>query len=284
MTESWISDSPTKSLSSPAAAAGSGWPARSALVAEGCRVCICARGEERLAEAAVEVEAASRKRPNMVTAVQADVSTDAGVERVIETRRRRIWRARHSRQQRRARRRRRTSWIRRDAEWQAAFDETLFPAIRASRLAVPHMRAARRRRDRHDRVDLRPRGRRPHDLQRRESGRNQPGQVARAAAGADQHPREQRRARARSSFPAARGTGASRPIPRASPTSSAASCRSAASDAPTKSARSWRSSPPRAPAGSAARASRSTAAREVEYLASFQLSALSSASAKSFRA
>ena len=28
-----------------------------------------------------------------------------------------------------------------DAEWQAAFDETLFPAIRASRLAVPHMKA-----------------------------------------------------------------------------------------------------------------------------------------------
>jgi 3-oxoacyl-[acyl-carrier protein] reductase len=27
-----------------------------------------------------------------------------------------------------------------DAEWQAALDETLFPAVRASRLAVPHMR------------------------------------------------------------------------------------------------------------------------------------------------
>ena len=27
-----------------------------------------------------------------------------------------------------------------DEEWQAAFDQTLFPAIRASRLAVPHMR------------------------------------------------------------------------------------------------------------------------------------------------
>ena len=27
-----------------------------------------------------------------------------------------------------------------DAEWQAAFDETLFPAIRASRLAVPHLK------------------------------------------------------------------------------------------------------------------------------------------------
>jgi len=28
-----------------------------------------------------------------------------------------------------------------DAEWQAAFDETVFPAIRASRLVVPHMKA-----------------------------------------------------------------------------------------------------------------------------------------------
>ena len=27
-----------------------------------------------------------------------------------------------------------------DAEWQEAFDQTLFPAIRASRLAVPHLR------------------------------------------------------------------------------------------------------------------------------------------------
>ena len=27
-----------------------------------------------------------------------------------------------------------------DAEWAEAFDQTLFPAIRASRLAVPHMR------------------------------------------------------------------------------------------------------------------------------------------------
>ena len=32
--------------------------------------------------------------------------------------------------------------IRPDAEWQAAFDLTLFPAIRASRAAVPHMREA----------------------------------------------------------------------------------------------------------------------------------------------
>jgi 3-oxoacyl-[acyl-carrier protein] reductase len=118
---------------------GLGLASARALVAEGCRVCICARGEERLAEAAIEVEAAA-KRPGMVATVQADVSTSAGVELVIE----------------------RTIETfggldvlvnnvgkagggdileTSDAEWQAAFDETLFPAIRASRLAVPHMKA-----------------------------------------------------------------------------------------------------------------------------------------------
>ncbi len=118
---------------------GLGLASARALVAEGCRVCICARGEERLAEAAIEVEAAARK-PSMICAVQADVSTNAGVELVIA----------------------RTVEVfggldilvnnvgkagggdilqTTDAEWQAAFDETLFPAIRASRLAVPHMKA-----------------------------------------------------------------------------------------------------------------------------------------------
>jgi 3-oxoacyl-[acyl-carrier protein] reductase len=101
-------------------------------------VCICARGSERLAEAAVEVEAAA-KRPNMIIAVQADVSTADGVALVVD----------------------RTSDTfggldilvnnvghaagsdlidTSDAEWRAAIDETLFPAIRASRLAVPLMK------------------------------------------------------------------------------------------------------------------------------------------------
>jgi 3-oxoacyl-[acyl-carrier protein] reductase len=109
------------------------------LVAEGCRVSICARGGERLAEAAIEVEA-SAKRPGMVMAVQADVSTAAGVElviaRTVETFGgldilvNNVGRAQGS-----------DIVGTSDVEWQAAFDDTLFPAIRASRLAVPHMKA-----------------------------------------------------------------------------------------------------------------------------------------------
>jgi 3-oxoacyl-[acyl-carrier protein] reductase len=91
-----------------------------------------------LAEAALEVEAAAR-RPKMVTTVQADVSTIAGVERVVEhtvetfggldVLVNNVGRAGGA-----------GLLDTSDAEWQAAFDETLFPAIRASRLAVPHMR------------------------------------------------------------------------------------------------------------------------------------------------
>jgi 3-oxoacyl-[acyl-carrier protein] reductase len=108
------------------------------LVAEGCRVCICARGSEQLAAAAVEVEASAR-RPNMIMMVQADVSTAAGmalvVDRTVETFGgldilvNNVGRAAGT-----------DLLDTSDAEWQAAIDETLFPAIRASRLAVPHMK------------------------------------------------------------------------------------------------------------------------------------------------
>jgi 3-oxoacyl-[acyl-carrier protein] reductase len=117
---------------------GLGLASARALVAEGCRVCICARGAERLAEAALEVEAVAR-RPNMVAAVQADVSVAAGIELVmartveafdgIDILVNNVGRGAGS-----------GLLDTPDAEWQAAFDETLFPAIRASRLAVPHMR------------------------------------------------------------------------------------------------------------------------------------------------
>ncbi len=118
---------------------GLGLASARALVAEGSRVCICARGAERLAEAALEVEV-SAKRPNMILAVQADVSTADGVALVIERTVEAfggldilvnsVGRAAGS-----------DLLDTTDAEWQAAFDETLFPAIRASRLAVPHMKA-----------------------------------------------------------------------------------------------------------------------------------------------
>jgi 3-oxoacyl-[acyl-carrier protein] reductase len=108
------------------------------LVSEGCRVCICARGSEQLAAAAVEVEASAR-RPNMIMMVQADVSTAAGmalvVDRTVETFGgldilvNNVGRAAGT-----------DLLDTSDAEWQAAIDETLFPAIRASRLAVPHMK------------------------------------------------------------------------------------------------------------------------------------------------
>jgi 3-oxoacyl-[acyl-carrier protein] reductase len=117
---------------------GLGLASARALVAEGCRVCICARGSERLAEAAVEVEAAAR-RPNMLIAVQADVSTADGVALVVERTVdafggldilvNNVGRAAGT-----------DILTTTDAEWQAAFDETLFPAIRASRLAVPRMK------------------------------------------------------------------------------------------------------------------------------------------------
>src|SRR4051812_33781444 len=117
---------------------GLGLASARALVAEGCRVCLCARGGERLAEAAIEVEAAA-KRPNMVAAVQADVSTEAGIDLVI-TRTLETFGALDVLVNNVGRAGGADLLATSDAEWQAAFDETLFPAIRASRRAVPHMK------------------------------------------------------------------------------------------------------------------------------------------------
>jgi 3-oxoacyl-[acyl-carrier protein] reductase len=118
---------------------GLGLASARALVTEGARVCICARGEERLTAAKREIEAAA-KASGMVAAVQADVSTAAGVELVVQRAVEtfggldilvnNVGRAAGG-----------DIVGTTDAEWQQALDETLFPAIRASRLAVPHMKA-----------------------------------------------------------------------------------------------------------------------------------------------
>ncbi len=117
---------------------GLGLAIATSLVQEGCRVTICARGEEGLAEAVGTL----RTIPGggeRVLAVQADLATEKGVAdvimRTVETFGgldilvNNIGLAKGSDITR-------TS----DAEWQEAFDQTLFPAVRASRMAVPHLR------------------------------------------------------------------------------------------------------------------------------------------------
>jgi len=117
---------------------GLGLAAATALVAEGAHVVICARGEEQLQRSARDVQAAASAAARVV-AVAADVSTEDGARKVVDAA---------------------TSSFGRidvlvnnvglgkggdieattDAEWQEAFDQTLFPAIRMTRLSVPHLR------------------------------------------------------------------------------------------------------------------------------------------------
>ena len=118
---------------------GLGLASARALLGEGVRVCLCARGAVRLEEAAAELRAEAGA-DDVVIGVEADLNTAGGVEQVIDAAV--------------------TAYggidilinnvgkaggggllETTDPEWQAALDATLYPAIRASRLAVPHMRA-----------------------------------------------------------------------------------------------------------------------------------------------
>jgi 3-oxoacyl-[acyl-carrier protein] reductase len=117
------------------ASRGLGFASARALLAEGARVVICGRTRAPLDQAAQDLVASGN--PDML-AVQADVSRETDLQRLVgET-------------------------VERfggidvlvnnvglgkggglmdtpDEVWQQAFDQTLFPAIRASRLVVPHM-------------------------------------------------------------------------------------------------------------------------------------------------
>ena len=119
---------------------GIGLACARALVQEGCHVTVCARGEARLNEAVADLRTlAGADGAGRILAVRADLATADGVAAVV------------------------TRTIETfggldilvnnvglakgtdivgtsDAEWQEAFDQTLFPAVRASRLAVPEMR------------------------------------------------------------------------------------------------------------------------------------------------
>jgi 3-oxoacyl-[acyl-carrier protein] reductase len=117
---------------------GLGLASARALVAEGCHVVICARGAERLRRAADELRAEAPATAQVLPVV-ADVSTTAGVKTLVETTvdsldgidilvnnvglGKGAGLAETT-----------------DATWQEAFDHTLFPAIRASREALPFLR------------------------------------------------------------------------------------------------------------------------------------------------
>ena len=117
---------------------GLGLASARALLDEGCGVAICARGAERLEEAAESLK--REGGAGRVLAVQADLSTADGVAAVVgrtvedfgglDILVNNVGRAGGG-----------GIVETDDAAWNAAFDETLFPAIRASRLSVPHLRA-----------------------------------------------------------------------------------------------------------------------------------------------
>jgi 3-oxoacyl-[acyl-carrier protein] reductase len=117
---------------------GLGFASARALAAEVCRIALCARGQEALTAAASAFVQEGRD-PADIVAVAADVSTEDGARRVVETTMEQFGRvdvlvnnvgkAAGS-----------DIVATSDADWQSAFDQTLVPAIRMSRLVVPLMR------------------------------------------------------------------------------------------------------------------------------------------------
>ena len=116
---------------------GLGLASAKALAAEGARVMLTARGAEQLARAADEVVALSSADAVRTTAT--DLATAAGVERAVAATVDAFGRldilVNNVGLGRGA-----GLLDTNDAEWAEAFDQTLYPSIRASRLAVPQMR------------------------------------------------------------------------------------------------------------------------------------------------
>ena len=120
------------------ASRGLGRASAFALVQEGARVAICARGGARLEEAAAELRLVAPSHDHVLPIV-ADVSSAEDVEQLVartvaafgglDILVNNVGLGRGS-----------TILDTTDEEWRESIDQTLFPAIRASRLAVPHMR------------------------------------------------------------------------------------------------------------------------------------------------
>jgi 3-oxoacyl-[acyl-carrier protein] reductase len=117
---------------------GLGLAAAKSLASEGAHVVICARGEEQLQKAVNEILQQVTSSARAIT-VTADVSTESGVNSVIDFAIKSFGRLDvvvNNVGLGRGGDLEATS----DADWQEAFDQTLFPAIRMSRAAVPHLR------------------------------------------------------------------------------------------------------------------------------------------------
>jgi 3-oxoacyl-[acyl-carrier protein] reductase len=120
------------------ASRGHGFASARALAEEGCRVAVCARGADALGRAAAELADAAGG-PERVLAVQADVSTSAGAEAVVRQTLVRFGRV--DILVNNVGKAAGTDIVETtDEDWQEALDQTLFPAIRMSRLVVPHMK------------------------------------------------------------------------------------------------------------------------------------------------
>ena len=104
-----------------------------ALAGEGCRVAICARGEERLRETEAELRAAGVDALGVVT----DVTVAADIERLVATTVERFGRLDILVNNAGSRAREDT-----DEVWNATYESNVLAAVRATRAAVPHLRAS----------------------------------------------------------------------------------------------------------------------------------------------
>jgi 3-oxoacyl-[acyl-carrier protein] reductase len=116
---------------------GLGLASAKALAAEGCRLCLCARGAEALEQAASELRGLSDV--HSVISVRADLATLDGAEHVVAAAIR-AWGGIDILVNNVGSARGNEIVDTPDSVWQEALHQTLYPAIRMSRLVVPYMR------------------------------------------------------------------------------------------------------------------------------------------------